>query len=85
MNGVSIGNALTLKDGVAAELGDLLKSGENLITAKTTGKSGFAFILEYGIGVDTTTFTTSSDWKVSIDEGSSWVACLLYTSPSPRD
>jgi len=81
VNGVSLGNALTLKDGVAAELSDLLKSGENLITAKTTGKSGFAFILEYRIGEDTKTFTTSSDWKVSIDEGSSWVAATEVHDP----
>jgi hypothetical protein len=81
VNGISLGKALTLNDGVAAELSDILQSGKNVITAKSTGKTGFAFILEYKIGGETNTFTSSPDWMVRSDKDSSWASSIEVHDP----
>ena len=81
VNGVSLGKALTLNDGVAAELSDILQAGENVITAKSSGKTGFAFILEYTIGEETNSFTTSPDWMVRSDKDSAWASSIEVHDP----
>ncbi len=81
VNGVSLGKALTLNDGVAADLSSILQSGDNVITANVAGKAGFAFILEYTIEGETHTLTTSSDWMVRSDKSSSWKPSVEVHDP----
>lgn len=81
VNGTSLGKALTLNDGVAAELSSVLQMGKNVITASVAGKAGFAFILEYTIGEETHTFTTSTDWIVRNDESASWIPSVELHDP----
>ncbi|MDG2168367.1 MAG: PSD1 and planctomycete cytochrome C domain-containing protein [Opitutales bacterium] len=81
VNGTSVGKALTLNDGVAAELSGILQAGENVIAAKVSGKAGFALILEYTTGGETKTFTTSTYWKVRSDKNASWVASTEVHDP----
>ena len=81
VNGTSLGKALTLNDGVAAELSDILRPGENVITANVSGKAGFAFILEYTLGGETKTFMTSPDWMVRSDEDSGWKSSVEIHDP----
>lgn len=81
VNGTSLGKALTLNDGVAADMSSILQSGDNVITAHVAGKAGFAFILEYTIGDETHTFTTSPDWMVRNDESASWMPSVELHDP----
>ena len=81
LNGTYLGEALSLNDGVAAELSDLLMVGENTITAKASGSKGFAFILEYSMGEETKTLTSNSDWMARSRDGSSWSSAIEVHDP----
>jgi hypothetical protein len=81
VNGMSMGNALTLNDGVAAELSNVLQPGENVITAKISGKAGFAFILEYKVGDENRTLATSSQWKAKSEGEPEWASAIEIHDP----
>lgn len=72
VNGESQGKGMSIKEGIASELSGLLKAGRNLITAKTSGKAGFSFILEYLEDGEDKTLVSDSNWIVN--PGSDWKA-----------
>lgn len=81
VNGTSLGRALTLNDGVAAELTTILQPGKNVITANVSGKAGFAFILEYTVSGEAKTFVTSPEWMVRSGEGLTWKPSVEIHDP----
>jgi hypothetical protein len=72
INGITLGKANSIEQGVIAEITDLLKVGNNSIQARASGKAGFAFILEYLLDGEVSTFTSDSSWLAKSDDGASW-------------
>ena len=86
INGTALGKGQSMKRGVAAEVSGVLIPGENLIVASVNGKAGFAFILEYEVGGESKTFTTSSDWEVKSSSDVPWqTATEIFTPDHEND
>jgi hypothetical protein len=81
VNGESLGESFGVDRSIAAEVSDLLKPGENVITAKASGEMGFAFILEYETGGEQKTFTTGDGWEVTDRTGETWAAAHAVHNP----
>ena len=55
--------------------------------ARAYGETGFAYVINHGIdhGASEAVFAASRDFHALPERAKQAIACLLYTSPSPRD
>ena len=85
INGVAFGKARSENKGIVAEATSLLKTGDNEIIAKASGKAGFAFILEYRIGNETSTFVSNSQWQAKAQSDSQWGTAQVIKELAKRN
>jgi len=82
INGTPLGRSYALDRGISSEVSEILTPGENVITAEAAGKAGFAFILEYEVGGEAKTFTSSANWQARANDEASWNTAVEVHDPN---
>ncbi len=85
INGVALGKATSEEKGIVAEATNFLKVGENEIAAKANGTAGFAFILEYRNGEETSAFVSDSQWQVKSKDSATWESASVLEELADND